>query len=404
MSRTYDIVLFGASGFTGTLLAHFFDRLPASNLRWAVAGRNRRKLEELVETLKGSPDVVIADATDSVALGRMAEAAKVVCTTAGPYAKYGTRLVEACAHAGTHYCDLAGEVNWIREMQDRFHAKARQTGARLVHCCGFDSIPSDIGAHLLQRHAIEKHGVPCSEISMGLVHARGGFSGGTVASLMGVLDKASKDKETRRILGNPLSLCPRSDVCVPVSEQGWVKWRPEFGWTAPFLMASINTRVVRKTQDWQKNPEGFRFSYTECTVLGRGLGNRAKAMTMSAGLGLFTLGLMNPLTRPLLRRFLPDPGEGPSEKARESGSFKIRHVGRGNRDGQDFEVALTVRGDKDPGYEGTARMLGTSALCLATGRVSEEFRGGVLTPALCFGDQLAQPLAEQGIRFEIESS
>ncbi|MEM7676240.1 MAG: saccharopine dehydrogenase NADP-binding domain-containing protein, partial [Myxococcota bacterium] len=261
--RTYDIVVMGATGFTGRLVAEYLlERGPAS-LRWAMAGRNETKLAkvraELAESFPKAADIplITADSLDYHDMKAMAAQTTVVCTTVGPYAHYGEPLVAACAAQGTHYCDLTGEVQFIRKMIDGHAAAAEASGARIVHCCGFDSIPSDIGVYMLGE-AMAERGATLKQVQMFAGESRGTFSGGTVASLLNVLDEAKKDRNLRRIIGHPYGLNPEGERDGPDGrDQQGVVYSKDLGmWTAPFVMAAINTRVVRRTQSLRGHPNG----------------------------------------------------------------------------------------------------------------------------------------------------
>jgi short subunit dehydrogenase-like uncharacterized protein len=250
--RPYDIVLFGATGFTGRLVADYLNTVP--QLRWAIAGRNRSKLEALRNELarlvpRAEPlPVLIADSADAAALADVAGSTRVVCTTVGPYDIHGEPLVAACVKAGTDYCDLTGETPFIRRMVDTYHDAARASGARIVHCCGFDSIPSDLGTHVLQQSFNEHHGQPATRVRFELVRASGGFSGGTVASLLNVVQQAT-NPAVRRVLADPYSLNPAGERHGPDGGDRVAPHRdPRSGrWLGPFLMGPINTRIVRRS-------------------------------------------------------------------------------------------------------------------------------------------------------------
>ncbi len=261
--RPYDVVIFGATGFAGRLVARYLvDTDRADGVRWAIAGRSRDKLEALAQAL-GVPDLpcVVADSHDRESLDAMARSTRVICTTVGPYAEHGAMLVAAAVEAGTHTCDLTGEPQFVRRMIDAHHAAAEASGVRIVHCCGFDSVPSDLGVFVLQQAAVARHGTPCSEIEMVVAAARGGFSGGTLASLGNVLSEA-KDPEVRRILTDPYSLVPGGSGPDGRAQMGSRYSEAEGTWTAPSMMAPINERVVRRSHALLGYlcGEGFRYS------------------------------------------------------------------------------------------------------------------------------------------------
>jgi short subunit dehydrogenase-like uncharacterized protein len=327
----------------------------------------------------------------------MAAQTRVVCTTVGPYAQYGLPLVAACVAEGAHYCDLTGEVQFMHRSIDQFDAAARARGVRIVHACGFDSIPSDLGVFVMQRAAVAQHGRMMPRVRLYLNGGQGGVSGGTLASMKGLLTEASVDAEVRRVLANPYSLLPEGAPKGPrVSDVVAGSWDADEGkWVGPFVMASTNAPVVRRSHALAGSPLGDQFLYTEVVPLGVGVGAWAKAQGLMVGLGGFVAAMSTAPGRWLLDRFLPQPGEGPSAEAQVKGFFKLDVVGRG--DGA--EVRCTVRGDKDPGYGATSGMLGESALCLARDTLPDI--AGVLTPAAAMGAALVERLPRAGVTFEV---
>ena len=327
---------------------------------------------------------------------------RVIVSTVGPYALYGEPLVRACAESGTDYCDLSGEVQWIRRMVQRYEATARESGARLVHCCGFDSIPSDMGVHFLQRQAMKQLGAPCPRVKMRVKAMRGEFSGGTVASLMNVVKEAAADPALRKELADPYSLCPaESAPKVRQPEVRSAQFDADFGaWVAPFVMSGINTRIVHRTNALSKQAYGADFTYDEAVLMGRGLKGRFAATAMTAGLSGFMLAAAIRPTRAALERFvLPKPGEGPSPEAQRTGFFDLRFLGT-TADGR--QIRIKVTGDRDPGYGSTGKMLGQAAACLALDIDKAATPGGFWTPATIFGDRLIQRLtARSGVTFDL---
>ncbi len=409
-ARTHDLVLFGATGFTGKLVAEYLAKHAPPKLRWAIAGRSKEKLEvvrnELVAVnseLAGLP-IVIADGLDEASLDALVPQANVVCTTVGPYAQYGTKLAAACAKFGTHYCDITGETPFIRASIDGNHARAQEMRARIVHCCGFDSIPFDLGVHMLWHRASEK-GVKLSWVKGFAGEMKGTFSGGTVASMIGVVEAAKKDPSARRILGNPYALDPDPKKGGPDGpDQRSVKFDDDIGrWTGPFLMAAVNTRVVRRSNALLDGAYGPSFRYAEAQTFP----NMLSASMMTAGLGAFAAGLMLPPMRKLLQKtVLPKPGEGPSREARENGFFKVRFVGETepDADAKRFRLRGLVEGTNDPGYGETAKMLAESAMCLALDQAALDARFGVLTPATAMGMVLIERLRRAGMTFDVQAS
>jgi short subunit dehydrogenase-like uncharacterized protein len=344
----------------------------------------------------------VADAADEDSLRQLCAGARVVVSTVGPYALYGEPLVKVCAETGTDYCDLTGEVQWIRRMIRSYEPRAKKSGARIVHCCGFDSIPSDLGVHFLQQASLERYGKPCTTVKMRVRSAKGGFSGGTVASLMNVLKEAAADPKLRKELANPYSLCPKTHA--PGVRQSQVSL-PEFdadfqSWVAPFVMAAINTRIVHRSNALSKHAYGKNFRYDEAVLTGPGLKGRLGATGLAAGIaGVMAAGSLAPLRAMLGRFVLPEPGEGPSEEQQAKGGYDLRFFGR-TADGQTLRARVT--GDRDPGYGSTAKMLGQAAACLALDSPRKDTPGGFWTPATIFGERLTERLVRHaGISFEL---
>ena len=412
-SRDLDVVVWGATGFTGRLVARYLAGHPdvvRRGLTLALAGRDRDRLEalrrELVENLPTASDLplVVADALDPESLRPMVARARVVCTTVGPYARYGTPLVRLCAELGTDCCDLSGEVPWMRRTIDAFHEPAQATGARIVHCCGFDSIPSDLGVLVTHRRlADEGRALRRARLRVGSI--RGKMSGGTVASLFEIMEEARRDRAVRKLLANPYALVP-SRAPVPKAERprdpsGASLDEDRGVWTAPFLMSGINTRIVRRSNALLGDPYGSDFAYDEAVDTGRGLAGRLRATAVSAALTAFTGAAALPPTAWVLRSFvLPAPGEGPSAEERARGRFRITVFGQSDGDAP-LRARTRVAVDLDPGYGATARMLGESALCLALDESDDGgLSGGVLTPASAFGMPLVERLRTAGFTFE----
>ncbi len=413
--RELDVVLFGATGFTGELVAEYLATHAPGGLRWALGGRNRDKLEavraRLGEThphLCALP-ILLADSHDRVALERIASTTRVVCTTVGPYALHGAELVAACTAHGTDYCDLTGEVQFIRRMVDAHHARATESGARIVHCAGFDSIPSDLGCLMLQEHALERFGAPCESIRFALGKNRGGVSGGTVSSLLNVLDEARRDRAVLRVLGNPYALNPEGERKGPdgSDQRGLGFDRDLNAITGPFVMAAINTRIVRRSNALLEYRYGRQFRYEEVMSFPKSPKGALRASLLTAGVGALVLAGSVPALRKALEKKLPQPGSGPDRAARERGFFEVTLVGKGrSQSGEAFEVRGKVAGTQDPGYGETAKMLGETALCLALDDIPSAgvMKGGVLTPASALGTTLIDRLRRAGMTFVITSS
>jgi short subunit dehydrogenase-like uncharacterized protein len=399
MARSLDLVLFGATGFTGRLVAEYLAKHAPAGTRWAMAGRNRQKLEQVRATLgPGAADVKVleADSGDAASLRAMAGQATAVCTTVGPYAKYGMPLVEACARGGTHYCDLTGEPLFMRDSIDRFDAVAKEHRARIVHAAGFDSVPSDLGTQLLA----EQLG-PLRRATLVIEKMRGGFSGGTFASFLGSLEEAKTDRARRRLLVDPYALSPRRDAEPQLGDErdlSTFKFDDFTAqWVAPFVMASVNTRVVRRSNALLDYAWGRSLRYAEVSGMRRGLRGAVRAMGMTAALGGGFAALTFGPTRRLADRFLPKPGEGPSEEVRRNGYLRLRIYGE-NENGA--RGAVVVAGQGDPGYLLTSCILGEGALCLALDGSRLPERYGVLTPATAMGPVLRERLVRAGMTFQ----
>ena len=401
-TREHDIVLHGATGFVGALVAAYLAGAAHADVRIALSGRSREKLErtraELPSSAQGWP-LVVADAADPTALAALAASTRVVVSTVGPYATYGLPLVEACARAGTHYADLTGEVLFVREAIDRCDALARESGARIVHSCGYDSVPSDLGVLLLHEAAGE-----LADVRL-VATVKGGISGGTVASMRAQMDAMRHDPAARRLAADPHALSPD-----PAAEPAPVQ-PPDAGppgrlrdgtWTAPFIMAGYNTRIVRRSNaltDWSYG-RGLR--YGELMGCGRGVRGAAAAGGVTAGLVGALAGISAAMTtaptRALLDRVLPAPGSGPSAATRAAGWFRseLHAVASGGR-----RFRAVVAGPGDPGYAATAVMLGESALCLAEDATRD--RAGSLTPATAMGTALVERLRKAGHTYDVHA-
>lgn len=393
MTRELDLIVFGATGFTGRLVAEYIKGSgDAGRLRWAIAGRNRDKLEALG---LGVP-ILVGDALEPAAMRAIAERTKVVCTTTGPYARYGSELVGACAAAGTHYCDLTGEVPWMRRMIDAHHEVARASGARIVHTCGFDSIPSDIGTWATQQAFIEKFGYPATKVTAVFGEQSGGFSGGTAASAFETMREADGDRDVRKLLGDPYALDPEPGAARPAApDERAIGWQPDLKmFTIPFVMAQVNTRVVRRAHVLAGSPWGADFVYREVMSTPGNARGAAIAVGVTGGLAALSFAMRHPALRNQLARRAPKPGEGPSPEQRARGHWKVRLVAEG---GHGERLLYVVSDRADPGYGSTAKMLGESALCLALDPLRSP--GGVQTPSVAMAQPLLDRLRRAGLVF-----
>ncbi|PGH47139.1 trans-acting enoyl reductase family protein [Streptomyces sp. Ru87] len=386
--RDLDIVVYGATGFVGELTAAHLAAAAPRSTRIALAGRSRERLEatrsRLGERARDWP-LLVADAHDTAALGGIAAAAHVVVTTVGPYARYGMPLAHACAAAGTDYTDLSGEVLFVRDSIDAHHELARGTGARIVHACGFDSVPSDIGVHVLHERVRADGAGEMTGTALVLTSVRGGISGGTIDSLRGQIDTMRTDRARRRQVLDPYTLSPDRAAEPDLGRQsdfallrGSAVSPALRGTLAPFVMAPFNTRVVRRSNALRGHAYGSRFRYREAMAAGRGPLSPLIAAGTAAGIGGLLAGLALPPTRRLLDRLLPAPGTGPDEETRERGHFTA-DLFTTTTTGARYTARFRAQGD--PGYRATAVMLGQSALALALDRDAlPDSPGGVLTP------------------------
>ena len=416
--KPLDLVLFGATGFAGSLVAKYLathhERLVTTQgLRWGMAGRSQDKLESLrqdlteIEPALSDLPLLVADVNDEDSLGEMAKRAEVVCSTVGPYSKYGSAVVEACMEQESDYCDLTGEVHWIWRMIKAHHDQAVEKGIRIVHCCGFDSIPSDLGTYLLEQTSRQIHGQPCEVVNLYVVGVKGGFSGGTAASMVETVKAASKDRQVRRVLKDPFSLVPKAPAARPEQrEQTGVRYAEDLGaWTGPFVMAAVNERVVRRSNMLLDYPYGEGLRYAEAQAFGPGPLGAAKAAGLTAGVVGGMGAMVFAPTRTLLEKFvLPEAGEGPSERTMDEGFFRLKLLGHlgpvGQRRRRQVDVSVEVGLGLDPGYKGTALMLAEAACCLALQGRELPSPGGVLTPAAAMGEALIDRLKKAGMVFE----
>eukprot|EP01037_Dinobryon_pediforme_P022964 gene22964-24281_t len=382
MARDFDIIVYGATGFTGRLVAEYLTKIGAQ--RWAMAGRSLSKLQEVRDLIGAPADTALltANSDDPASLRTLCERTQVVLTTVGPYQLYGSDLVAACAATGTAYVDLCGEPAWMREMIDAHHETAKRTGARIVFSCGFDSIPFDLGVLTLQDAAKAKFGHPLPRVKGRVRKMQGGFSGGTAASLKATLAAAAKHPSVFGLLVNPFALTP--DFEGPSQPKGLL---PEYdrtieAWVAPFIMAPINTKNVHRTNFLLGQAYGRDFVYDEMMVA-PGIGEMGKAAAEA-------IARINPLASDKG----PKPGEGPSPEERDAGFYDLLFIGEG-ANGERIDCVVT--GDKDPGYGSTSKMIAETALCLVEDVAGE---GGIWTPGALMGSVLADRLqAKAGLTF-----
>lgn len=408
-SRDLDIVLFGATGFVGRLVAQYLMKAAPAGARIGLAGRSLGKLEVTQRELGGVATtwpLIVADSHDSVSIADLVARTRAVITTVGPYAKYGRTLVDTCADLGTHYVDLTGEALFVRESIDANHERAKATGTKIVHACGFDSIPSDLGVHLLYKTVAADGAGELTDTTLVVTSLRGGVSGGTVDSLRTQVEVSVKDPSLRRLAASPYTLSPDRSTEPDLGRQPDVAVvkgstiAPEVrGWQAPFVMASYNTRIVRRSNALQNWAYGRTFRYREVMSVGTSALSLPVAAAVASGIGALIAGLAFRPTRALLGRVLPKPGEGPSETSRESGRFAM-DVYTTTTTGACYRAQVKAKGD--PGYQATAVMLGESALALVDDAVALPEAAGVLTPATAFGEVLVERLRKAGFVFRVE--
>jgi short subunit dehydrogenase-like uncharacterized protein len=398
--RELDVVVFGATGFVGRLVAGYLAGHAPAGVRVGLAGRSAQRLADVrarLGAVASAWPLLTADSGDPASVAALARAARVVVTTVGPYWRQGLALVEACASAGTDYADLCGEVLFVRESIDRCHELAAGTGTRIVHCCGFDSIPSDLGVLLLHQAARADDAGDLEDTTLVVTALKGGVSGGTLASMMGQQEEAAASAEHRRVVQDPYALSPDRAAEPGLGGEGdldWVSYDRDLGmWVGPFLMAGTNTRVVRRSNALQGWAYGRRFRYQEVTGFGTGPAAPVLAAAASTALRALQAGLAFGPSRAMLGQLLPVLGEGPGEKARRTGFFRMEIHTRTSADAR-YVSKIEARGD--PGYAATSVMLGESALCLAQDRNRLPGRAGVLTPAAAMGTTLADRLRSAG--------
>ena len=387
-NREFEIIIYGASGFTGRLVAEYMGKTYGQSISWAMAGRNEEKLAE-VRAEVGAPEatpLVIADADDLDSLRIMVKRADCILTTVGPYQLYGSELVGLCAEEGTHYVDLSGEPGWMHEMIEKHAATAASTGARIVHSCGFDSVPFDLGVYFLQEAAVERFGAPMPRVRGRVRAMQGEFSGGTAASMGATMAAVQKNPELINVLINPFSLA--NGFSGPAQPADNKPYEDEVigSWVAPFIMAAINTKNIHRSNALLDQRYGADFEYDEMMVCGPGEQGKAVADMVAS-------------SNPLGGDDAPKPGEGPSQESREAGHYDVLFVGT-NANGDRIEAAVT--GDMDPGYGSTSKMIAESALCIV--QDCSDLPGGIYTPAPAMGNKLIERLVDKaGLTFDLES-
>lgn len=383
-SREFDIIVYGATGYTGRLVAEYLK--DKTGLKWAMAGRSLSKLEEVRDLIGAASDtdLIVADASDSASLDAMAKRAKVVLTTVGPYQLYGNELVAACVANGTDYTDLCGEPAWMRQKIDQHDAAAKASGARIVFSAGFDSIPFDLGVMMLEKHCVDTFGAPAPRVKGRVRAMKGTFSGGTAASLKATMAAAAKDRAVVGYLTNPFSLS--ADFDGPPQPAGN---KPEYdeslgSWATNFVMAPINTKNVHRTNHLLGQAYGADFVYDEMVLTGPGEQGEAMAKHVAS-------------TPMMGGADDPKPGAGPTKEERETGYYDVLFIAE-YPDGR--TARFSVKGDRDPGYGSTSKMISETAIALC----EHDGPGGVTTPGAALGKRLVDRLQKNaGLIFAVES-
>ena len=397
--KKFDIIIWGASSFTGKLVTEYiFNKYGSSKIKWAIAGRNLDKLERIrSEVADKNIPIFIADSFDEDSLSKFVKKTNVVCSTVGPYSLYGTKLVKLCVENNTNYCDITGEAHWIRTIIDSFHEKAKSKKIKIVNSCGFDSIPSDMGVYFIQNEIKKVYKNYARSIKMRVAGIRGGISGGTYGSINNLLKEAYADKSVFKVLNNPYGLNPK-DKMVGSDKKDLRKIifdKESNSWIYPFIMAGINTKIVRRSNALSNFQYGKDFRYEEAMMSGRGISGLWKAI-----LAIFPLAMVglnpNSFLKKIVNSYMPKPGEGPGVDKRKNGFYNLRFYITIDEKRKAFAKVI---GDSDPGYGSTSKMLAESALCLAFDKLPEKY--GVLTPSFAMGDSLLKRLQNNaGIDFK----
>ncbi len=398
--RKYDLVVWGATSFTGKLVTEYlFNKHRSSKIKWAIAGRNLDKLEKVrSQVADENIPIFIADSFDEESLLKFVKKTRVVCSTVGPYSLYGTKLVKLCVENNTNYCDITGEAHWIRTLIDDYHEEAKSKKIKIVNSCGFDSIPSDMGVYFIQNEIKKTYKNYANSIKMRVAGVKGGISGGTYGSINNLLKEAYSNKKIFRVLNNPYGLNPKNKMeGMDKKELRKIIFDKESNsWIYPFIMAGINTKIVRRSHALTNFQYGKDFRYEEAMMSGKGISGLLKAI-----LAVFPLAMIglnpNSLLKKIVNSYMPKPGEGPGPEKRKNGFYNLRFYVTIDERRKAF---AKVVGDNDPGYGSTSKMLAESALCLAFDKLPENY--GVVTPSIAMGKQLLERLRNNaGLDFKI---
>jgi len=399
--KQFDIIIWGASSFTGKLVTEYlFNKFGSSKIKWAIAGRSLGKLKKVRSQVadKNIP-IFIADSFDEESLLKFIKKTKVICSTVGPYSLYGTKLVKLCVENYTNYCDITGEAHWIRTLIDNFHEEAKSKKIKIINSCGFDSIPSDMGVYFIQNEMKKVYKTYAKSIKMRVAGIRGGISGGTYSSINNLLKEAYADKIVFKVLNNPYGLNPKDkmDGLDKKDLRKIIFDKESNSWIYPFIMAGINTKIVRRSNALLNFQYGKDFRYDEAMMAGKGISGFWKAI-----LAVFPLAMVglnpNSFLKKIINSFMPKPGEGPDVEKRKNGFYNLRFYITIDEKRKAFAKVI---GDSDPGYGSTSKMLAESALCLALDNLPKNY--GILTPSSAMGEKLLDRLIKNaGLSFEIK--
>ena len=398
--RKYDLVIWGATSFTGKLVTEYlFNKYGSSKIKWAIAGRNLDKLKKVRSQVADEKiPIFIADSFDEESLSKFVKKTKVVCSTVGPYSLYGTKLVKLCVENNTNYCDITGEAHWIRTLIDDYHEEAKSKKIKIVNSCGFDSIPSDMGVYFIQNEIKKTYRIYANSIKMRVAGVRGGISGGTYGSINNLLKEAYSNKKIFKVLNNPYGLNPKNKMeGLDRKDLRKIIFDKESNsWIYPFIMAGINTKIVRRSHALTNFQYGKDFRYEEAMMSGKGISGLLKAI-----LAVFPLAMIglnpNSFLKKIVNSYMPKPGEGPGPEKRKNGFYNLRFYIKIDERRKAF---AKVVGDNDPGYGSTSKMLAESALCLAFDKLPENY--GVITPSIAMGKLLLKRLRNNaGLNFKI---
>lgn len=405
INKEFDVVVFGATSFVGKIVCEYLaSEYTEPNLSWAMAARSTTKLEALKASLGEDAEgisCITADSNDEASLLAMCERSSVIISTVGPYALYGDLLVKACVATGTDYCDLTGEPQWIKRMLDQHEAQSKQSGARIVHSCGFDSIPSDLGVKFLQDESQQRFGSYCEIVKMRVKAMQGGASGGTIASGVNLYKEAAGNQQLQRELRDPYSICGKEFSNRIAQHNVKTEFDEDFdSWAGPFVMASINTRIVFRSNAISDQLWGEQFQYDEAMLTGSGKQGQKRAKRLAFGTGMMMGALALSPIRWIAEKFiLPKPGTGPSKEKQLSGSYDLLFLGTTK---EEEKIATRVTGDRDPGYGSTAKMLTQAAISLVRDVDKNSRPGGFWTPATVFDEKLIERLRKHaGMSFEV---